>query len=86
MNFGSTNNAIIELDSNEHNSNPKLSNELTPKRRSSRIMERSRLSEEDLEEYLLSINKEHKKKHHKVLIISAMLFMSLAVFILYLSL
>ncbi|GAA4322158.1 hypothetical protein GCM10023115_50090 [Pontixanthobacter gangjinensis] len=87
MNFGSTNDAAFQLESNAHHSNSKLSNDFNPGRdNTSRILERSRLTEEDLEEFLLNINKEHKKKHRKVLMISALLFISLAVVILVLSL
>ncbi|HKJ49468.1 MAG TPA: hypothetical protein VJ973_10285 [Christiangramia sp.] len=49
------------------------------------IMSRSRITEEDLEHFRLEIIKEHKKKHSRVLIISAILFICLLVLVSILS-
>ena len=86
MNFGSTHNAALDLKSKSRISNSKFSSNLPPARETSRILERSRLTEEDLEEFLLNINEQHKKKHRKVLMISGMLLIVLTIIILYLNL
>lgn len=48
-----------------------------------RIMNRTRLTDEDLEQLRLSIIKSHKKKHYRVLVISALLFIILGLVLYY---
>ena len=50
-----------------------------------RIISRSRITEEDLEHFRLEIIKEHKKKHSRVLVISAILFICFLILVSILS-
>ncbi|PTX43312.1 hypothetical protein C8P64_1839 [Christiangramia gaetbulicola] len=54
--------------------NPALNNS---ERKFKGIMQRSRITEEDLEQFRQQIIATHKKKHYRVLLISAILFICL---------
>lgn len=72
MDFGRANPANMDLENKAKN--PALNNS---ERKFKGIMQRSRITEEDLEQFRLHIIATHKKKHYRVLLISAILFICL---------
>lgn len=75
MDFGSSKFAAVDLEDRGQNRNSTNRSEASLPR----LMERSRLTEEDLEQFRLNIVEQHKKKHYRVLLISLMLFLFMIV-------
>ncbi|WP_026934613.1 hypothetical protein [Christiangramia echinicola] len=76
MKFGRANPANFDYEGKEENATLRESGNGFK-----RIMSRSRITEEDLEHFRLEIIKEHKKKHSRVLLVSAILFLCLLVLV-----
>jgi len=83
MDFGSANSTIVDQKTSRPNKTPKSSVGANSASGFRRIMERSRLTEEDLELLQLNILKTHKKRSYRVLMISAILFIGLGVLFYY---
>ena len=81
MNFGNANEASLRLKKNGHSRN---SNNFAEQDSGvAGITQRSRLTDDDLEEFRLSILEKHKKKHYRVLMVSAMLIICLGFIVAY---
>ena len=83
MDFGTSHEGTVDLRNKGRIASSKNSREWNSKSGFQSILERSRLTDEDLEEFRLNIQKAHKKKHYKVLMLSALLFISLGLITLY---
>ncbi|WP_300438833.1 hypothetical protein [Christiangramia sp.] len=84
MNLGSANSAEIKEKSSRYGNKNSL--ESNSDSGFQRILQKGRLTEEDLERFQANILKAHKKKHYKVLVISALIFLSLGVLFLFIKL
>jgi len=84
MNFGSANRTGLDQKASNHNS--PTSESISAGSSFQRILQKGRLTDEDLRHFQLNILKAHKKKHYRVLIISAILFIFLGMLLYYLAL
>lgn len=84
MNFGSANSATVDPKTSGHNNQGNGSIRSNSGSGFRRIMEKGRLTEEDLELFHSNILEAHKKRHYRILVISAILFVCLGTFIYYL--
>ena len=83
MNFGSANSTRVDQKTSSHNSPDNISKGSGSSFQ--RILQKGRLTDEDLRHFQLSILKAHKKKHYRVLIISAILFIFLGMLFYFLA-
>jgi len=74
MNFGDVDSATINRDNNRRISKSSNIENQVAKKGFRKILQKGRLTEDDLENFRQSILKAHKKKHYKTLLISAVLF------------
>ncbi len=85
MNSGNANSAAFDRGSNRQLSTSSNKESYNTGSGFRSIMQKSRLTEEDLESFRKSILKAHKKKHYKVLMISALLFIGIGILLYFLA-
>lgn len=85
MNFGNTKGPVVNYNGNQNGRKLKDPDGSNSESRFRGIMNRSRLTEEDLEQLRLSILEAHRKKNYRVLIISVFIILCVGIVLYYLA-